>query len=115
MAAPLLDRAADASVFTEDVDHRIIVHLLGRNIFAISGGRVVKRPTGITLPNHAGYSVEIDLAASDTYTVRRIFKRGDKVWIKGEETEVYAEDLADSAYRASCYVNVKFGDHDPMA
>jgi len=32
------------------------------NLLAISGGRVVKRSTGITLPISNGYSLTIDLA-----------------------------------------------------
>lgn len=79
-------------------------------ILSISGGRVLHRETGVTLPVGRGYSVTVDLAPSDTYTVRRVFTRAGKVWIKGEETEVYCDQLGDSAYRASCFVNVDFGE-----
>jgi hypothetical protein len=92
-------------------DSETLVHQIGRgNIMSISGGRVQVRPSGITLPVHAGYRVTVDLAANDTYTVRRIFKRGAKEWIKGELTNVYAEDVGEIAYQASCYVNVEFGE-----
>ena len=116
MTAPLLDPAKDTAKFDDRVDAVVLVKQIGRgNLMAISGGRASRRATGVTLPVGAGYSVHVDLAADDTYTVRRIFKRGQKVWIKGEQTGVYAEDLGETAYQASCYVNVKFGDHDPMA
>ena len=81
------------------------------NLLSISGGRVLRRETGVTLPVGSGYRVTVDLAGNDTYTVRRIFVRGAKSWIKGEETEVYCDQVAGSAYRASCFVNVDFGAH----
>ena len=79
------------------------------NFMCISGGRITVRETGVTLPVGAGYRVTIDLAADDTYVVRRVFVRGLKSWVKGEESNVYADQVGDSAYRASCYVNVDFG------
>lgn len=72
------------------------------NLLAISGGRVIHRETGITLPVAHGYSVEIDLRWDDVWTVKRIYKRGAKVWIKGEQ-EAYADEVSETAYRASCY------------
>lgn len=93
-----------------ECDARTIAEQIGRmNIFAISGGRVLARRTGITLKVSSGYSVTIDLAAGDTYTVRRVFTRGAKVWIKGEESNVYCDQVGESAYVASCYVNRTFG------
>lgn len=87
----------------------LIEQIGGRNVLAISGGRVRVRKTGITLPVHQGYRVEIDLAGNDTYTVRRVFVRGQKTWIKGEQTDVYCDQVGEAAYQASCYVNVEFG------
>jgi len=78
------------------------------NLGAISGGRVTARPTGVTLPVGKGYAVTVDLAWNDTYTVRRVFTRADKVWIKGEMTDVYCDEVGEQAYRASCFVNVDF-------
>lgn len=81
-----------------------MVTQIGRmNILAISGGRIIRRETGITLPVGAGYSVTVDLTAGDDYTVRRMFKRGSKTWIKGERTMVYCDEVADAAYYASCF------------
>lgn len=79
-----------------------------RNVLAISGGRVQVRETGITLPVHQGYKVEIDLAANDSYTVRRTFTRGNKTWVKGVRTDIYCTEVGEMAYQASCYVNVNF-------
>ena len=85
---------------------------IGRmNVICISGGRVEPRATGVTLPVGAGYKVTVDLAFDDTYTVRRVFKRGDKTWIKGEAIMVYADQVGEVAYRASCFRNGPWGDH----
>jgi len=94
-----------------ECDHRQLLAQIGRmNVLAISGGRVRVRPTGIDLPVSNGYSVTIDLAADDTYTVRRVFKRGAKVWDKGTMTGVYAEEVGEVAYRASCFRSDEFGE-----
>lgn len=79
------------------------------NVLSISGGRVLYRSTGITLKVGNGYSVTVDLDGNDTYVVRRIFKRGGKVWNKGEQTNVFCEEVGEVAYRASCFHNVEFG------
>ena len=79
------------------------------NILSISGGRVMRRETGVTLPVHYGYSVTVDLAGDDTYTVRRMFKRGAKLWIKGERVGVYCDQVGEAAYVASCFQNREFG------
>lgn len=79
------------------------------NILAISGGRVVARETGVTFPVGAGYTVTVDLSWNDTYTVRRVFTRGAKTWIKGERAGVYCDQVGQAAYEASCFRNVEFG------
>jgi hypothetical protein len=109
MAAQLLDTSNDV---WRDCDAQELLAMIGhRNVLAISGGRVLRHPRGgVTLPVGHGYSVTIDLAANDTWTVRRIFKRGSKIFLHGEEAEVYSEELGQAAYRASCYVNVAFGE-----
>jgi hypothetical protein len=89
-------RPCDISELIEQLDCNM-------NILAISGGRVIKRSTGVTLPVSNGYSVSVDLAWDDTYTVRRLFTRSGKVTIKGELTGVYCEDLSDVAYYGSCF------------
>ena len=76
-----------------------------RNILAISGGLVIRHKDGLTLPVGRGYAVDIRLAPQATYTVRRVFARGGKVTTKGTMSDVYAEDLGEVAYYASCWVN----------
>lgn len=99
--------------FTE-CDYSFIVKQIGAgNWMAISGRRVIGRRTGATFPVSCGYSVTVDLAGDNTWTVRRVFKRGTKTWVKGQETGIHAEQLGDSAYRASCFRNVTFGEHTP--
>lgn len=74
------------------------------NILAISGGRIDVAEDGIVLPVRYGYTVEVHLCAgADTYTVRRVHTRAGRRTIKGELADVYAEELGDAAYRASCY------------
>jgi hypothetical protein len=85
------------------------------NVFAISGGRrgVMRDEDGevtdLILPVAYGYRVRISLAANDTYTVRREFVRGGKIYEKGRQEDVYCDEVGEVAYRASCYVNVEFG------
>jgi len=87
----------------------VLIQQVGKqNVLAISGGRVEKRDTGITLPVRYGYEVRVDLAANDTYTVQRVYN-GE---VKGEETRVHAAEVGDAAYRASCYKD-SFGGHNP--
>lgn len=92
-------------------DPNELVRQIGRmNVLAISGGRVEVRETGITLPVGAGYRVTVDLDANDTYVVRRVFKRGSKVTIKGEQRDVYCEDVGEVAYKASSFRSYEFGE-----
>jgi hypothetical protein len=93
-----------------DCDTDQAVAQIGRgNLMSISGFRIIRRPTGITLPVSSGYSVTVDLDWDDTYTVRRVFKRGAKTWVKGEQRNVYVEDVGGVAYAASCFRNGDWG------
>lgn len=93
------------------INYQELVSQIGKlNIFAISGGRVQVRDTGITLPVSNGYSVTIDLAWNDTYTVRRVFKRKGEFFIKGAVENVYCDQVGEIAYQASCFrSNPDFG------
>jgi hypothetical protein len=92
-------------------DNATLLRQIGTmNVLAISGGRVARRETGVTLPVSSGYSVTVDLDGNDTYIVRRVFKRGAKSWIKGEVTGVYADQVGEAAYRASCFRNGPWGE-----
>ena len=104
---PTADATTEASFI--DCDAHELADQIGRgNILAISGGRINVRRTGITLPVSNGYSVEIDLAAGDTYTVRRIFTRAKRTWVKGQRDGVYCDQVGEAAYQASCFRNVAF-------
>lgn len=93
------------------IDTSELLAQIGRmNLLAISGGRVQLRHTGVTLPVGHGYQVTVDLAADDTYTVRRVLTRAGRSFVKGEQTGVYFDQVGEVAYRASCYVNVPFGE-----
>ena len=63
--------------------------------------------SSLILPVAHGYTVEIDLALNDTYTVRRVFTRAGKRFVKATVTGVYFDQIGEVAYQASCY-------HDPM-
>lgn len=83
------------------------------NVLAISGGRV--RPTsdgsGIELPVSNGYRVRVALdAATDTYTVARVLVRVNKEYFKGIRTDVHAEEVGETAYRASCFRSYDEGE-----
>jgi hypothetical protein len=109
----VLDYKADK--FAECDARELVAQIGRRNIRAISGGRVYDSGHGVILPVSSGYKVTVDLAADDTYTVRRIFIRGTKVFLKGEQTSVYCDEVGEVAYQASCYRSNKFGGHDPLA
>ncbi|GAC1527427.1 MAG: hypothetical protein NVS3B1_17720 [Marmoricola sp.] len=86
-----------------------LIAQIGRmNILAISGGRVIRRETGVTLPVGSGYSVTVDLTAGDDYVVRRVFTRGAKTWIKGEVDSVYCSEVGEIAYQASSFRSYEF-------
>ena len=99
-------------MFTECNTAELLQQVGRMNVFAISGGRVLRRETGVTLPISNGYSVTIDLAANDTYTVRRVFKRGPKVWLKGELEGVYCDEVGEAAYKASSFRSYPFGSSE---
>jgi len=91
-------------------DAQELIAQIGKmNVMAISGGRVQVRKTGITLQVGQGYSVEIDLNFLDLYDVKRVYSRAGARSVKGKVQDVYAEDIGDVAYYASCFVNVAFG------
>jgi len=91
--------------FLKEIVRQVGTH----NILSISGGPVIYRETGISLKVGRGYFVEIDLMPSDTYTVKRVYQNKKIRIVKGVEDDIYWDQLSDSAYRASCFVNVSFG------
>jgi len=96
-----------------------LIDQIGRmNIFAISGGRVgvTKNNQGETveveLKVGKGYRVSITLGWDDTWTVSRQFVRKGIVSDKGTLTGVFADQVGEIAYKASCFVNVQFGEKE---
>ncbi len=91
-------------------DFNTTIDQIGRgNLAAISGMRVRHDGDTLVLPVSDGYSVEIDLAWDDTYTVRRMFRRAGQAFPKGEQTGVYCDELGETAYQASCFRSNPFG------
>ena len=84
---------------------RTALQQIGRmNVLAISGGRAILSEGRLVLPVAKGYRVEVEYdAVPDAYTVRRVFVRGGKRFVKGEVDHVYAPEVGEAAYRASCY------------
>jgi hypothetical protein len=81
------------------------------NILSISGGRTILNLSNGTLylPVSNGYRVQIELdEASDTYTVRRIFRRSSKDFVKGEVTGVYCDQVGEVAYEAGMFRSGEF-------
>lgn len=77
---------------------------IGRmNVLAISGGVTMVVGSTMFLPVSNGYTVAVTLDASDTYTVRRLFVRSGKVSVKTEVSDVYADEVGEVAYQASCF------------
>ena len=100
-------------------DEDELIDQIGRmNIFAISGGRVgvTKNNQGETveveLKVGKGYRVSISLGWDDTWTVSRQFVRKGVVSDKGTLTGVFADQVGEIAYKASCFVNVQFGEKE---
>ena len=117
------EKAAPERPFDEDT----LVNQIGRmNILAISGGRIgVWKPNGecleVELPVSSGYLVRITLAASDLYTVERILRRRPKGQtakqdkVLGRMDGIYADQVGEIAYLASCYKNVEFGEKEEVS
>ena len=74
------------------------------NLLAITGGRrgMQVGPSAIRLPVSNGYVVYITLEANDTYRVESVFERSGKRHVKWSATDVFAQDIGQVAYEASC-------------
>jgi hypothetical protein len=87
-----------------DLDAAELVRQIGANIWAISGGRASRvGSSSLVLPAGAGFEVLVTLEADDTYTVRRLFKRSGQWFLHGEREQVYADEVGEVAYYASCF------------
>lgn len=89
-----------------DLDARELIAQMGQmNYWAVSGGRCIVGRTSVVFPVAHGYWVSVTLDPSDTYTVRRIFTRAGKVFVKHVWSDVYCDEIGDVAYLASCYLD----------
>jgi hypothetical protein len=94
----------------------LIAQIGHMNVLAISGGRVHSivddegETVEVQLPVGKGYRVSITLGFMDTWTVRREYVRKGVATVKGVQEDVYFDEVGEVAYRASCFVNVPFGE-----
>jgi hypothetical protein len=97
--------------YVTEVRTAMLASIHRMTIAAISGGRIMWLDDfTLKLPISNGYSVEVEYdRGSDTYTVRRMFTRSGVKFPKGELTNVYGEDLDETAYRASSFRSYEFG------
>jgi len=87
-----------------EIDPRQLLAQIGMNLLAISGGRWAREGAStIRLQAGAGYHVLITLECDDTYTVRRIFVRGTRMFDHGVRRNVYCDEISEVAYFASCF------------
>lgn len=90
----------------DDTTRQTIANQIGRmNVFAISGGRCQRLDDGIRLPVGYGYCVDVRYTPSDDYVVERVFIRGGRTFSHGAEYGIYADEVGEVAYRASCFRN----------
>lgn len=110
--------SAPSNIGGRDCDPKEIARQIGpMNIMAISGGRVepiIKYRdggsadyVGVRLPVSNGYAVHVYLANDDTYTVQRVYRDN----VKGEQTNVYFDEVGEAAYQASSFRSNDFGGH----
>lgn len=82
-----------------------------QNLLAVSGGRYIIRTWDtLRLPVTNGYHVDIRYnRGDDLYEVTRAYVQDGLTYEKGTRTGIYADQLAQTVWDASCYVNVPFG------
>lgn len=88
--------------------HREMRAQIGSAIFAISGGRLTGTVHGIELPVAKGYVVKVYYTVNDDYTVERVRRVSGIDKSCGFVQGVYGDQLAEVAYRASCFES--YGD-----
>ena len=85
-----------------------------RTLLAVSGGRYIVRDSEtLRLPAGSGYHVDIRYnRGQDLYEVTRAFVRDGITHAKGTRTGIFCDQLAETVWDASCYVNVPFGEDE---
>ena len=100
-------KSESSPTFAPSDNSTLLKQIGSQNVLAISGGRVLHRETGVTLPVSHGYSVKVDLASDDTYTVQRVFTRSGVESVKGVVSGVHADQVGNIAYRAGSFQSYK--------
>jgi hypothetical protein len=91
-----------------DLERDLIPQIRFWDLAAVSGGRRAQiNKYEAKFPVGAGYSVRVKLGFMDTWEVERVFEREGKVWVKERWEDVYAFDVSDVVYKASCYHHTK--------
>ena len=111
---PRFEMVADTG---RDIDpHQLLRQIGVGNLMAVSGGRWLHRGVSeIGFPCGAGFEVLVTLEADDTYTVRRLFKRGASWFLHGERTNVYFDEVSEVVYYASCFRSYEPGEWEHKA
>lgn len=95
--------APDSTWSITPAEKQEIARQIGRNVWAISGGRVHALRDGISMPCGSGYRVHVRLTPGDDYIVERVYVRNGREFPHGSRERVYADEVAEAAYYASCY------------
>jgi hypothetical protein len=91
-----------------DLERDLIPQIRFWDLAAISGGRRAQiNKYEADFPVGQGYSVRVKLSFMDTWEVERVFSREGKVWVKEVWHDVYAPEVSQVAYWASCYHHTK--------
>ena len=91
-----------------DLERDLIPQIRMWDLAAVSGGRREQlNKYEAKFPVGAGYSVRVKLSFMDTWEVERVFEREGKAWLKERWDDVYAFDVSDVLYKASCYHHTK--------
>lgn len=92
-----------------DQANTLLKQIGGITVMAVSGGRKSLVDGILVLPVGAGYRVEVEyVEGRDTYTVRRVFTRGVKRWVKGELTDVYMDEISERVWEAHAFRSYEF-------
>jgi hypothetical protein len=91
-----------------DLERDLIPQIRFWDLAAISGGRRTQiNKYEADLPVGKGYHVRIKLSFMDTWEVERVFEREGKTFVKEVWHDVYAPEVSQVAYWASCFHHTK--------
>jgi len=91
-----------------DLERDLIPQIRMWDLAAVSGGRRTQiNKYEADFPVGKGYSVRVKLGFMDTWQVERVFTREGKAWVKETWDDVYAFDVSDAVYKASCFHHTK--------